>query len=256
MEVKRSEISEHATDIARIFAGLCGTKLVSPLVGPLKDEGAGELVLAIVGGPPNPALPHRTVTTDLGLIETVLGLPIPDAKERKFWIGLNESWELHGKYKVSFRNCGLRLYIGAANEESRQFLRLEWAAPEMTKDGIAVYQGAHAGHPHWHVDRAALVGPEEHLRSLEILTAPIPADIPLEVFGYEGNISQPIPFVQDLSWLKSVHLPAQAQWMHHNWDGFTLPAPHQSAPEGLQMLTRWWEGSLRYLFAELSRHAS
>jgi hypothetical protein len=256
MEAKRSKMSEHASGIAQVLASLCGVKLISPLVGPYEYAASGEIVITIVAGVPNPSLPQRKVTTDLGRTETVLGLPIPDSNQPKFWIGLNESWVFLSKHKVGFRDCGIRVYMGSTDEDSSQFLRLEWVAPDVAKDGTEVYQGAHAGHPHWHIDRAALVGPEERFRSLELLTAPIVQEAPVEFFSGGATRPETPRLVQDLSWLGGVHLPVQAEWMHHNWNGQVLPAPHQSAPKALEMLTSWWEGSLRYVFAELSQHSN
>jgi len=252
MEAKRSDIAGHATDIARVLASLIGIKLLAPLVRTY--EVAGEFIVTIAQGVPHLGLPDRKVTTDLGQIETVVGLPIPEASRPKFWIGLHESWVFLNKRKVGFKNCGIRVYVGAADEDSRQFLRLEWVAPELAKDGSEVYQGGHAAHPHWHIDRAALVGPEEHLRSLEMLTTSM--EEAAEVLPFDAIRLEVPRLVQDLSWLGGVHLPAQTEWMHYLWDGVVLPAPHQSAPQELEMLKLWWEGSLRYLFAELSQNAT
>ena len=257
MEAKRSELSDHATGIARVFASIWGIKLLAPLIQPYDFGDRGEITITIFGGAEHSSSPpRRIVTTDLGRSETVVGLPFSGTNEPKFWIGVHESWAAMSKHKVCFLGCGLRVYVGEPSEGSRQFLRLEWVAPEIDKDGVTVYEGAHAGHPHWHIDRAALVGPEERWRSLELLTSPVLSEPSIEVFGVESAPLEPLPIVQDLSWLSNVHLPAQAQWMHHNWNGQALPAPHQSAPTGLQMLKHWWEGSLRYLYAELSQHAN
>lgn len=252
MEAKRKEIPNHATGIGRIFASVCDIDLNFPL---LRIDSVSNAIVVTVGGvQPNSSIPHRTVTTDLGRIESVLGLPIPEPSRPRFWVGLHELWETSGRYKLRFKDCGLRIYVGEFNEESRQFLRLEWVAPEIEKDGTLVYQGKHAGHPHWHVDRAALVGPVEHLRSLERLTRPVQEGESPEIF--DSNAMSTEDLVPDLSWFGGVHLPAQSQWMHEKWDGSALPAPHQTEPDGLQMLSTWWEGSLRYIFAELSQHAS
>ena len=251
MEVKRDELKDHARNIARVFASICEIKLLEPLIQP-NEFGAG-VTITIVGAGADSSPPRRIVTSDLGNSETVIGLPVASTKEVKFWIGLHESWRAVSKRRVAFLQCGLRLYVGEPSEPGRQFLRLEWVAPEIDKDGLAVYHGAHAGHPHWHIDRAALVGPEERWRSLELLTAPV-SDPPVEVFGVESFMLETPSVAQDLSWLSGVHLPAQAQWMHLNWDGQFLPGPHQSTPTNLEMLRNWWEGSLRYIFAELSQH--
>ena len=138
MEAKRSEMSEHASGIAQVLASLSGVKLVSPLVGTYESPASGEIVITIVSGVPNPSLPQRKVTTDLGLVETVLGLPIPDSNQPKFWIGLHESWMFLTKHRVGFKDCGIRVYMGSADEESSQFLRLEWVAPDVAKDGTEV----------------------------------------------------------------------------------------------------------------------
>jgi hypothetical protein len=254
MHVKRSELSNHAADIARVFASIWSISLLAPLIHIDDFVGiGGGIILTILGREQHSSPPRRIVTTDLGLSETVVGLPFSNTNAPKFWVGLHESWVATSKHNARFVGCGLRVYIGGLSEVSRHFLRLEWVAPEVDKEGIAVYQGAHAGHPHWHIDRAALVGPEEHWRSLELLTTPV-SESPIEVFELKSAIQEPLTVVPDLSWLSGVHLPAQAQWMHHSWNGHALPAPHQSAPTSLQMLKHWWEGSLRYLFVELSQH--
>lgn len=254
MEIKVTELEGHASEIARVFGLVWNVTMTAPLIELSDDESSSDVVITVRGGNNSP-LPVNTVTTDLGRIEKVVGLPIPTSKTPKFWIGLHESWQRKGKRMALFNNCGLRVYIGEANEDCRQLLRLEWAAPETTKDGELVYQGKHAGHPHWQIDQAALVGTIDHLRSLEILTAPSSQEPPLESFGtvVTGDTPRLIP---DLSWFPGVHLPAQSQWMHHKWDGVCLPAPHQSTPKALKMLTTWWEGSLRYIFMELLQHSS
>lgn len=92
---------------------------------------------------------------------------------------------------------------------------------------------------------------------MEVLTTPSEEEVPLETFGAEMTPApQPQPsHIQDFSWLTGVHLPAQAGWMHAQWTGETLPpGPHQSEPESLAMLARWWEGALRYVAAEIAQH--
>jgi hypothetical protein len=192
----------------------------------------------------------RTVTTDLGRTEAALRLPIPDAEQPRYWIGLHELWKWEDRRTIRFQESGLRLYVGGADEEALQFLRLEWIAPSEDPDGKFVYQGNHAGHPHWHIDRSALVGAEEHLRSLEVLTSP---DRAVEEFSdtttrLDAGLTR---LVYDCSWLQQMHLPAQADWMRQEWDGRALPAPHQCEPQSLRRLASWWTGALRYLIAEL-----
>ena len=135
--------------------------------------------------------------------------------------------------------------------EALQFLRLEWVAPTVDPEGAEVYDGKHAGHPHWHIDRAALVGEDDYLKALETLTLP-EQRTDAEVFRPAVNQTPP-RFVHDCSWLPKMHLPAQAGWMHVEWDAHKVPGPHQSEPESMRELDQWWAGALRYLITELPK---
>jgi hypothetical protein len=203
MDVKHADLPKHATRINVVLKEICDTSHPAPLI----QESDGVISLA-TSCPP--AL-SRTVTTDLGGRELALRLAIPDARNPRFWIAMREEWEWRpkkNKHRVYFRACSLRLYAGDRSEEAVQFLRLEWVAPDSGEDGMPIYQGTHAGHPHWHVDKSALVGQEAYLRLLEIETAPAPQ---VEEFS-EATIavsSEAKPFC-DLSWLQKIHLPARA----------------------------------------------
>ena len=180
-----------------------------------------------------------------------LSLAIPDTHNPRFWIAMGEYWRWKSKHRLYFVECGLRLYVGDRSDDAVQFLRLEWVAPTSDEDGVPIYQGTHAGHPHWHVDRAALVGHEEYLRSLEALTAPVPqveAEDFSEAAASVGATAQPL---LDFSWLQYIHLPARAQWMQLAWDGSQVPGPHQCEPNSLDELIHWWTGALRYVSTEL-----
>lgn len=244
MEAKRTALKDHATNIAKILDEVCDAASVGPLVK------AVDLVIATLNSTPL----SRRVTTDLGGSEFALRLPIPDAQQARYWIGVHERWEWKGKRKIRFLDCGLRLYVGGKDEEAVQVLRLEWVAPTLDPDGEPIYQGRHAGHPHWHIDRPALVGPEDYWRSLETLTAPAP-ELQPELEDFSETAVDQIPartrLVHDCSWLQKMHLPAQAQWMQSKWNGSAIPGPHQCEPSSLEELERWWAGSLRYLVAEL-----
>jgi hypothetical protein len=237
MDAKRTDLSNHITLISRVVAEVCDAAGNERLVRAYDESGS--IVVRItdwVGGR------SRTVTTDLGQSEPALRLPVPSHRPR-LWLGLHERWEPKGKRKVRFRECGVRLYIGASDEEALQILRLEWVAPTLDLDGAQVYDGKHAGHPHWHIDRAALVGQDEYLRSLEILTAPdLQSDV--EVFA-PGAGEMPRRLIHDCSWLPRMHLPAQAGWMHAAWDAHKVPGPHQSEPDSIKELNQWWSGALR-----------
>jgi hypothetical protein len=244
MEAKPTDLKSHAANIAKILHEVCDGSSAEPLVQ------ARDLVIATS----NSAQLSRRVTTDLGGSEFALRLPIPNAQQARYWIGLHERWEGQAKRRIRFHDCGLRLYIGGKDEEAVQFLRLEWVAPTSDPDGEPIYQGKHAGHPHWHIDRSALVGPEDYWRSLDALTAPAhELQSELEVFGEStvGLISAQTRVVHDCSWLQKMHLPAHAQWMRSEWNGSAIPGPHQCEPSSLQELERWWNGALRYLVAEL-----
>jgi hypothetical protein len=241
MEAKRAELQEHEKNINSVLQDICEAQDPAPLVH-LTD---GTITLAATC----PLALRREVTTDLGVREIALRLPIPDATNPRFWIAMHERWEWISKHKARFLQCGLRLYVGERSEEAVQFLRLEWVAPTV-HGGVQSYEGAHAGHPHWHVDSAALVGPEEHFQSLNALTAP-PPETPQEFSEAMVTDTTTQPLL-DFSWLQHLHLPARAQWMNAEWDGSQVPGPHQCEPSSLKELVRWWAGALRYISAELS----
>lgn len=244
MEATLTELRKHATRVNAVLQETCDASNPAPLVH-LID---GTITLS----PSCPVALRREVTTDLGLREIALRLPIPDARHPRFWVAMQEQWKWKSKHRVRFMECGLRLYVGERNEEAIQFLRLEWVAPTFDDSGIQIYQGAHAGHPHWHVDRSALLGKEDYLRSLDILTAPA-AQAGAEEFNESAALVAPL---LDFSWLQRMHLPAQAGWMHPpSWDGHTIPGPHQSEPDSVAGLEHWWAGALRYVSAEIPKVA-
>ncbi len=235
MEIKRSELKDHAKDINRILQEVCRASDSGPFVKEI-----GEVSISVARG----STLVREVTTDFGNIELALRLPVPDADESRYWLSLNEQWQYAGRRDIRFRQCDLRLYyVGEADEAPVQFLRLEWVAPTADRDGGQVYEGGRAGHPHWHIDRAALVGPEE----AEVLNAP-GSQAAIEEFSGSTAIRRSI---YDSSWIQSMHLPAQADWMRKDWNGREIPGPHQCEPENPKALLRWWAGALRYLVTQL-----
>jgi hypothetical protein len=245
MEATPKQLDEHAQRINAFLQELCGENQPAPLVR-LDHE-----VISLATSCPTAI--RRDVTTDLGLREIALQLPIPNSKKPRFWIGLHEKWEWTSKHRLRFVECGLRVYFGERSEEPVQFLRLEWVAPDRGRDGVDIYHGAHAAHPHWHVDSSALIGQEDYIRSLETLTAPNVV-VSAEEFN-ENSVQDFTPARQlfDFSWIQFMHFPAQAQWMHKRWDGKQMPGPHQSEPATTEQLFYWWCGALKYLLAELPR---
>lgn len=242
MEVRRTDLQKHVTRINAILQETCEISTPTPLV---------HMVDTTIGLAPScPSALCREVTTDLGLRESALRFPIPDARSPRFWIAIQEQWEPNGKHRLRFVQCGLRFYLGDRSEQAIQFLRLEWVAPTVDRAGTPSYPGRHAGHPHWHIDRSALVGQEEYLEPLELLTAPAPQTETEEFTEAAVLSSTPQPFL-DFLWLQKVHLPARAQWMQSDWDGRQVPGPHQCEPKDLDELARWWAGALRYFSAEL-----
>ncbi len=244
MEASPTELRQHVTRINAVLQETCNASAPAPLVH--LDDTIITLATSC------PAALSRKVTTDLGVSEIALRLPIPDAKHPRFWIALHERWRWKSVHRLCFDNCGLRLYMGGISEEAIQFLRLEWVAPT-THDGTQAYQGTHVGHPHWHIDRSALVGSEEYLLSIEKLTTPLPK-AEIETFSESSAVlTTPEKPCFDFSWLQKVHLPAQAQWMRSEWDGRQVPGPHQCEPGKLIELANWWAGAVRYVSAELPR---
>jgi hypothetical protein len=247
MEAKRTELNEHATGIAAVLEEVCETSNIGPLVRQYDESGS--IVIRIVAWQQKLS---RRVTTDLGEIEYALRLPL-SSQETRCWIGLHERWEHKGRHRVRFRDCGLRLYLGGEDEEAIQLLRLEWVAPTLESAREPNYTGKHAGHPHWHIDRSALVGSEDYLRSLETLTV---ADTESGLEDFSQTTAQPEHrVVYDCSWVQRIHLPAQAGWMHSEWDGHKVPGPHQSEPDSIAGLGHWWAGALRYFVTEFPKAA-
>jgi len=244
METTRKELQDHAHRINAVLQETCDASDPAPLVH--LTEGTIALATSC------PSTLRREVTTDLGLREIALRLPIPDAHNPRFWIAIHEQWEWKSKHKAFFVQCGLRLYMGERSEEAIQFLRLEWVAPTLY-GGVKSYQGTHAGHPHWQVDRSALIGPEESFRSLESLTAPAQVEEVEEFSEAATSVSATTQPLFDFSWLRNIHLPAQARWMQLEWDGNEVPGPHQCEPNTLDELSHWWTGALRYVSTELPR---
>src|SRR4051812_23163456 len=110
MEAKRPELQEHTKNINSVLQDICEAHDPAPLVH-LNDR-----IITLAASCP-PAL-RRGVTTDLGLSEIALRLPIPDAANPQFWIAMQEEWEWMTRRKAGFRRCGLRLYGGERNEEA------------------------------------------------------------------------------------------------------------------------------------------
>lgn len=242
LEATPTKLQRHASDVSAVLKKICEAPNPAPIATLSED------VLTLAKSCP-PDL-CRQVTTDFGVPEIALRLPIPDISNPRFWIALHEKWGWTKPHRLRFVQCGLRLYVGERSERAIQCIRLEWVAPTADSNGIESYEGKHAGHPHWHVDQSALFGQEDYVRSLESLTAPSQTEP--EVFSgvIPDESGRPLT---DFSWLKGIHFPARAQWMQSEWDGLTVPGPHQCEPNDLDELTNWWAGALRYFSAELPR---
>jgi hypothetical protein len=245
MEAKLTDLPHHLTVINSTLMEVCRTSVASPLVTDREEQG-----MIVVNTFDHGSL-SRKVQTDLGSSEVALRLPIPDVAKPRFWIAMHEQWAPISRHRIRFHECGLRLYLGSVDEDAIQIVRLEWVAPTKDPEGVPSYQGKHAGHPHWHIDRGALVGPADYLHSLDVLTTP-DAESEMEDFSSAEVSGEPARPRLDCSWLQNVHLPAQARWAELLWDGQEIPGPHQNEPSNIQGLTNWWSGALRYFSTELS----
>ncbi len=241
MEVKRTELNEHASTITEILRIVCDVSKPRPIV---KSQDEGPVIVVKIGYVPPPVC--RQVTGDLGNYEFALRLWLGDDKGPQYWISLHERWGLKGKHVLHFQQCGLRLYFGHENEEPIQLLRLEWVAPTRSPGGEAIYAGAHAGHPHWHIDRAVL-GCEDYSQSL---TLPEASGTQPELFSRTTAASRE-PTGRTAYDCSGLHLPAHSGWMESHWDGRKIPGPHQNEPTSLKALGNWWNGALRYFVSEL-----
>lgn len=251
MNATDRELAGHVSQLTSLVNEVCQVGAFGSGIRP-SVEGDGTLVGIDPNWAPNPF--RRSVTTNLGNSEVVLRLPIPTPDEPPlFWIGLHELWRRVSKYRVEFSDCGLRVYLGTRDEAAAQIMRLEWVAPLADADGQLQYPGSHAGHPHWQIDRAALVAPSDALTSLKLVGSGEPEPSALETFGAEPTLTEPVR-ARDYWWIQRMHFPAHAGWMEHEWDGSTLPGPHQCEPLSLNALAWWWAGALRYVCAELGKY--
>ena len=249
MEIKAARLDAHQALIERAMRDVCKPPSSVHFMEARSEAGKLHIRIARLGSVTDK---QRQVTGDMGRSENVFALPFPDANGRAvFWIGAHEIWQFTGKAKrLAFITCGLRLYSAAADENIDQLLRLEWVGRH--SDGT--YAGDHAGHPHWHIDPAALGGREvKQLLAERRLEQPSSGDLietftPEQVLG--GGTRSPSSTLV-YGWLTKIHLPAQAEWMHTAWDGSGKPGPHQCDPENLSALGRWWDGAIRYLETEL-----
>ena len=249
MEIKEAQLNAHQALIDRAMRDVCRLPSSVRFMEARSEAGTLHIGIARLGSVTDK---QRQVTSDMGRSENVFALPFEDANGRAvFWIGAHEIWQFTRKGKrLAFITCGLRLYSAAADENIDQLLRLEWTGRH--SDGT--YAGDHAGHPHWHIDPAALGGREikqllaERRMEQSLPEDPIEAFMPGLVLGGE-TLSPSSTLVY--GWLTKVHLPAQAGWMHTAWNGSGRPGPHQCDPENLSSLGRWWEGAIRYLETEL-----
>ncbi len=251
MEVRVEELDEHRTSLNSLLVEVSGAPDGTTLIR------RNDLCLSTCGTEPY----ARSVVSDLDVVEFAVRLPVPSATQPRFWLALHECWRSASRRRVTFSDCGVRLYTGLDQSPPIQIMRLEWVAPVSSSEGGYIYQGAHAGHPHWHVDKDAFLSVKALYESLEALTAPPTevSEVPTEEFSLE-NVSSPseqsTPPYLDCSWMSAIHLPANAQWATVRWDGTTTPGPHQQKPESLNQVENWWEGSLRYIRAELRQTTS
>lgn len=254
LRIDAADLKKHMAELTRALAHVCDLRQKGRLVTQVSPDDSAPLAVGVGAFGVVPASATTIVTSDLGGQEHIVALATTSSNER-YWIGLHELWSPRGRRRLDFDSCGLRIYMGATGEEAVQILRLEWVAPKTEPDGTVRFDGEHAGHPHWHVDRAALVGSADYLRSLDALTAPSATVGAVETFGPGVEEPETPPnLVHDCSWLLRVHLAAQASWMNSRWDGATSPGPHQIEPRSLKMLTTWLTGALYYISSEVRAH--
>ena len=177
MEIAAAKLDAHRAMIERAMRDVCRLPSSVRFMEARSEAGTLHIRIARLGSVPDK---QRQVTSDMGRSENVFALPIEDANGRAlFWIGAHEIWQFTRKGKrLAFNTCGLRLYSAAADDNIDQLLRLEWTGRR--SDGT--YAGDHAGHPHWHIDRAALGGREiKQLLAERRMERPLPEDA-LETF--------------------------------------------------------------------------
>lgn len=255
MEASKRDVEAHFSTVGKALADACRLRAYAPLFLSHSDPSEETLVARVHARSALREGDYAIVLSDLSISEEVVALP--GLGSTQYWLGLHEAWRRKKRTNV-FLQGGLRVYIGTP-PDAVQIIRLEWFAPQRTSEGATLFDGAHAGHPHWHVDRAALSSQSDYTRSLEQLTAPTPiaGGEVVEVFDPAALRDEaPSRPVYDCSWLPSLHLVAHAGWMLHEWDGHEQPGPHQSEPTTAKALTNWWLGALRYVALEIQTHGS
>lgn len=247
MRIRERELVDHLDRVTDALRTVCGLARSIRVFGYPKNE--AEINVGIVAPLSDNVV---QVTSDNGLIERVLGLPIPSSRDRRYWIGMHETWRRVGRHQIEFGNCGLRVYTGRRAEDLVQFLRLEWVAPRIESDGSVHFQGGHAAHPHWHIDTSALAGEAEYLAFLERVTTPEMGEV--EEFGPTTKTRIQRRSERGFEWLKKVHFPAHAGWMMELWPDVNLRGPHQNVLSELESLSNWWVGAIHYIAQEIKKH--
>lgn len=224
-------------------------------------DGSEGRVYQIGPGAQTAGLCLAQVISDIGVQESVVGLAGVSVKRPSLWLGLHEHWTYDGSRYLCFKELGLRVYFGTRDAEGsgtdlRQLLRAEWLAPEI-RDGFVNPLGAHAGHPHWHIDHLVV---NAGLPSLQLQWEDEPRtdeDIrDFEPAEARRNDEDRDAHIDDCAWLQRVHFPAQTNWCEQEWtDTVARPFPHQKPPASLVEVQRWALGVIRYLRMELSAFA-
>src|ERR1035438_3724108 len=101
MEAKRAQLKDHASVIAGVLRDVCDASNAGPLVQEYDESGNIVIVITHSNNPLS-----RLVTTDLGLREPALRLPMPDDHQRRYWIGLHERWEWKSARRTRLHELG------------------------------------------------------------------------------------------------------------------------------------------------------
>jgi hypothetical protein len=197
-------------------------------------------------------------------------VPLIDAVPNEspvYWINWYEEWapqRTAASRFLRFHTSAITVFYGVSDAPKHQLLRAEWAGVEAVKDGIDVFQGKGAAHPHWHIDavRSYITDFRRHLEDLsrDIELRRNLAIDRIREFGDEDAeqdvsqllVSKPLslPPERELIWT-AAHLALSARWSEQSWPGVEGPhSSHACGPTDLPNIRNWLTSCVRYIQAE------
>lgn len=173
-------------------------------------------------------------------------------EKKNILFSYGETWQPVGtKYsqKIEFSSASIQFFVGyefGAGRLTKQIFRLEWENFKRRD------QPNEAAHPHWQFDRWLT---ETDAQTLASIRSNLQKEQSPER-PFESAQSAAAPREPDLSWLKRIHFPSNAQWATNPIRSISMPdQPHRSIPESVGQLEDWLSSALCYVDNEIKRYA-